>query len=146
MINHYQQLVSRWRRWNNGLPQGSILVPTLFNLYTYDIPNLKSKKFKFADDLVVAYQCDTFKEGGEILTSDLNVTFDYFKKWRLRPNSPKTEVSSFHLRNREAQRQLSITLDGIKLNHNQTSKYLGVKLKINIINIQTKFGRKSKKI
>ena len=59
-------------------------------------------------------QCDTFEEGEEILTSDLNVTFDYFKKWRLRPNSSKTEVSSFHLNIREAQRQFSITIDGVK--------------------------------
>jgi hypothetical protein len=29
---------SRWRRLNNGLPQGSVLVPILFNLYMSDIP------------------------------------------------------------------------------------------------------------
>ena len=41
---------SKWKRLNNGLPQGSVLAPTLFNLYLYDLPETRCKKFLFADD------------------------------------------------------------------------------------------------
>ena len=42
---------SSWQLLNNGLPQGSVLAPCLFNLFTSDLPNTVSKKFIYADDL-----------------------------------------------------------------------------------------------
>ena len=44
---------SRLRRLRNGVPQGSVLAPLLFNIYTYDIPCITSKKFAYADDLAI---------------------------------------------------------------------------------------------
>lgn len=41
---------------NNGLPQGSVLAPLLFNLYVHDMSKTKSNKFQYADNTVLAYQ------------------------------------------------------------------------------------------
>ena len=56
---------SRWRRTNNGLPQGSVFSPLLFNLYIYDIPITNCLQFWYADDLVLAFQLKDFIEGEE---------------------------------------------------------------------------------
>ena len=46
---------SRLRRLKNGVPQGSVLAPLLFNIYTYDLPSMISRKFAYADDLALLH-------------------------------------------------------------------------------------------
>ena len=51
----------RWRLLKNGLPKGSVLAPTLFNVYTNDQPEFKNIRiFIYADDLCLATQFTRF--------------------------------------------------------------------------------------
>ena len=44
---------SRLRRMKNGVPQGSVLSPMLFNIYISDLPETTSRKYGYADDLAI---------------------------------------------------------------------------------------------
>jgi len=53
---------SPWRPQRNGLPQGSVLAPILFNLYSNDLPVACVRKFIYADDICLAIQGQYFSE------------------------------------------------------------------------------------
>ena len=58
---------SRLRRLKNGVPQGSVLAPLLFNIYTYDLPSMISRKFAYADDLALLHSSGKLEGlGGDI--------------------------------------------------------------------------------
>ncbi|XP_055714426.1 uncharacterized protein LOC129808680 [Phlebotomus papatasi] len=119
---------SSWRRLNEGLPQGSVLAPSLFNLYISDTPRTQAKQFQYADDLALAVQSESLTEIEEILESDLSILSTYFRRWRLQPNPAKTEACAFHLNNREAHSKLNVCFEGSTINHVEHPKYLGVTL------------------
>ena len=53
---------SRLRRLKNGIPQGSVLAPLLFNIYRYDLPSMISRKFAYADDLALLHSSGNWKD------------------------------------------------------------------------------------
>ena len=100
--------VSSWRRQVNGLPQGSVLVPTFFNLYTNDLLVTLSRRFICAFDICCAFQSETFSEIESTLTADLAHLAKYCQQWRLKPSMFKTVPSVFNLHNIRSRRELDV--------------------------------------
>jgi len=125
---HLRETHSKSRKLNDGLPQGSVLAPILFNLYISDLPKTISRKFIYTDDITLAVQNNKFEVTEKVPIEDLDVISAYLHRWRLKPNVNKTVITTFHLNNCLANYQPKVTFRGITLKYDQSPTYLGVAL------------------
>ena len=70
---------SRLRRMKNGVPQGSVLSPMLFNIYISDLPETTYRKYGYADDLAILLQRPSRKEMEEGLNKDMTILVEEAK-------------------------------------------------------------------
>ena len=94
----------------------------------HDLPVTQAKKYGYADDLAILLQKKSWEdiEGG--LTADMTILSTYLENWRLKLSIAKTMSSVFHLHNKEANREINITVNGNRLQFQSAPTYLGVKL------------------
>lgn len=119
---------SRLRRLRNGVPQGSVLSPMLFNIYIHDLPDTSSRKYGYADDLAIMLRRPTWKAMEDGLNKDMGTLVAYLRRWRLQLSIGKTVAAAYHLSTREAKRELEVRVDNKRLEVQQAPKYLGVRL------------------
>ena len=117
---------SRWRKQKNCLPQGSVLSPILFNIYTNDHDG--TRNFIYVDGLFVTAQYSSFTEVETTIGDALDELTQYYRSNSLRANPDETQVTAFHLRNKEANRLLKVEWNRTKLQNTPHPKNLGVTL------------------
>ena len=116
-----------------GVPQGSILGPTLFLLHLDDIDNClrHCKILKYADDTVIY----TTSKDKNVIQKQLNADISEIYNWltnndlSLNLKKGKTETMIFGTSSRVKNASpLNITINGTTLNQTTSYKYLGVNL------------------
>lgn len=111
------------------MAQGSVLTPSLFNMYTNDqLMPKDTKHFIYADDLAITAQERTFENVDQKLETALRELSEYYKNNSFNPNPSKTQVSTFHLRSWQANRKLNVSWNNTTLEHTNKPTYLGVVL------------------
>ena len=114
----------------SGVPQGSVLGPSLFLYYINDLQEkLTSTVRLFADD-TIAYLTITSKEGGKILQEDLDKLADWEKLWCMKFHPDKCNV--LKVSNRKKPINTTYHLHGHTLEEVTTAKYLGVYIQNNL--------------
>ena len=58
-------------RLKNGVPQGSVLAPFLFIIYTHHLPVTVARKFVYADDLAIMHAVEDWQSLEGTLTQDM---------------------------------------------------------------------------
>ena len=119
---------SRLRSLRNSLPQGSVMVLLLFNIYTYNQPFMTSQKYAYADNLALLYASRDWKAVEDTLSQDMTTLSAYLQTWRLKLSNTKTVKAAFYLNNSEAKRELNVYNNGNLLPPYPVPTHLGVKL------------------
>ena len=116
---------------NAGVPQGSILGPTLFLLYINDLPDdVICNIAIYADDTTLSSKCDQASnlwqqlELASELESDLRDTVDWGRKWLIDFNAGKTQLVSFDRSKKSG--VIDVKMDGSILEEKTSFKMLGL--------------------
>lgn len=120
--------ISSFKNMPSGLPQGSILSPILYSIFTSDFkPNKGTDVAYYADDTALL---SSSKLTGALLKKmeySLSVCSKYFKKWKIKINHLKTQCIIFPFNKspkRTPTRQL--IFEGNEISIQNEVKYLGV--------------------
>jgi len=76
-------MADQLRRLKNGVPQGSVLAPLLFNIYISDLPTTVSRKYAYADDLATMHADGDWQAVKGALSKDMATVDGYLQTWKL---------------------------------------------------------------
>ena len=122
----YQEEYTSLHNIHSGVPQGSILGPVLYSIFTADLPvSDQTLIATYADDTAILASHTDPIIAGRHLQQHLDKLEHWLKRWRIRANESKSTHITFTLRSGECP---AAHLNGTIIPQGTTIKYLGINL------------------
>lgn len=123
----YGEGLSPERKILAGVPQGSVLGPILYLLYTADLPISPNQTTTttFADDTAILCSNKDAKEASKNMEEHLQLVDEWLNKWRIKVNETKSVHVTFTLNRSTCP---PIHLNGKAVPQKTEYKYLGIHL------------------
>ena len=129
------ETLSDARTLTSGVPQGGILSPIVFTLYTADLNDwLKhSKLYGYADDISTSVKGKTLEEIIKNLKEDADTILSYMASNGLVTNAAKTVFMILNKTRRDAENEIakSIIVDGTEIKASPSTNLLGMTIQEN---------------
>lgn len=121
---------SGWEPVQSGVPQGSVIGPTMFLVFINDLPDCVSSRIRlFADDTIIYREINSHNDC-ETLQDDLNQLGKWEQDWCMSFHPDKCNV--LRVSRKRVTVQHSYTLHGHTLESVTETKYLGVTMSGNM--------------
>lgn len=109
-----------------GVPQGAILSPVLYNIFTSDLPlSPDTMTATYADDTVILASSDSSIITSHNIQEHIHLIDNWLKNWKIKVNSTKSTQVTFTLRRETCP---PVRLDNTEIPQTNSVRYLGLHL------------------